>query len=669
MSQTSSQYKRLPLTTRIGRSWRLYLYIFPTIALLLTFSYYPAISALYHAFFKWDPFGREFWVGTANFRTLYNDLFRPLPGVTGGVFSAVQAVGWGAMGLLVAFFLLTEWIKEQSWTGVRLLATAPAAAAGVLALVTTGLLCTRQEASFFGTGYFEVVFGHAGRLALFVLAGLIACTFVQARRGGLAVLAAAVAAAFVQARKLPGILVDLPQVDADIWNCCQALVKFGPWLLVASAVLSVVVRTRSWKAVSGWAAATWLAGAAIAAVSLVYGLAGDSRGQLARGELLGDFLVGHLAVLALAGLQLAGWVKYQGGRRPKWRRLLALATVGVIFFAVGLLIALTTGSDLRASTWNLVRVMSFHLTIGLFMPLLIAEILFHLRSDRWKYIYRVLFIIPMVVPGIVALLMWQFIYNFKWGVLNQFINLFRRPETMYGVQLFFLAAAFVVAAYLLRMKHLARLREGRPGGWAKAALAALVLVAPLLLAGGYGVHRLTAGAEAQGFAEFACRHSGATSFWAWLDIRPRDWLGDNKIALYSIMFMGFPWIGTISMLIFYAGLQAIPTSVIESAKLDGATGLRRFFSIDFPLILGQFKLLLILGIIGGIQGFQNVLLLTYGGPGKSTNMPGLLMYKQAFNYARLGYGTAIGVAMFIIILAITYVNMKYIRPSAEEGAA
>lgn len=63
-----------------------------------------------------------------------------------------------------------------------------------------------------------------------------------------------------------------------------------------------------------------------------------------------------------------------------------------------------------------------------------------------------------------------------------------------------------------------------------------------------------------------------------------------------------------------------------------------------------------------------MLILTYGGPGKSTEMPGLSMFKEAFNYGRLGYGTTIGVAMFLVILALTYVNMRYIRPSAEEEA-
>jgi ABC-type sugar transport system permease subunit len=650
---------------RVGRHWRLYLYIFPTIALLLTFSYYPAISALYHAFFEWEPFGDEYWVGLTNFRVLYADLFQPQPALRAAAMTAVQAVGWGAMLAFVGFFLLTERIRERSWSGVRLLATLPGAVAAVLALTALGLTVARHRSSFYGTGYFEIAFGHIGRLALFTLVTVVACGFVQVRRGGWLAMPAGIVAAAVQARYIRHILVDLPQIEPDIWACTAAALKYAPWLLAACCVLSVVVRLRSWKAIGIWAGAVWMAGAIVTIVSLIVGLTGGGAGQLADGGLLGHFLFGHLAVLALAAGQMAGWLRQLADRPRMARGLLCSCTAAVICFAIGLLISVTQGSELREATWNLVRVMTFHLSVGLFMPLLIAEVLFHLRSDRWKYGYRVLFIIPMVVPGIVGVLMWQFIYNYKWGVLNQFINLFRRPETMHGTQLFFLVAAYAVALYLIRMRQLARLRAGRGATIPRAVVLAL-LAAPLLFVAGYGVY--AAGGGADGFAAFACRYSGASSFWAWLDPHPRDWLGDGDIALYSIMFMGFPWIGTISMLIFYAGLQAIPTSVLESARLDGAGGLRRFFSIDFPLILGQFKLLLILGIIGGIQGFQSVLLLTYGGPGKSTNMPGLGMYNYAFRHARLGYGTAVGVAMFIVILAITYVNIKYIRPSAEEGA-
>jgi raffinose/stachyose/melibiose transport system permease protein len=134
-----------------------------------------------------------------------------------------------------------------------------------------------------------------------------------------------------------------------------------------------------------------------------------------------------------------------------------------------------------------------------------------------------------------------------------------------------------------------------------------------------------------------------------------------------LMFMGFPWVGGFGLLIYYAGLQNISSDVFDSARIDGATGWTRFRFVDLPLLLGQIKLLVVLGFIGGLQGFQTQLLLTNGGPGYSTMVPGMHLYQNAITFDRMGYACAIGVALFVVILAITYINMKYIRSSAEAG--
>lgn len=148
----------------------------------------------------------------------------------------------------------------------------------------------------------------------------------------------------------------------------------------------------------------------------------------------------------------------------------------------------------------------------------------------------------------------------------------------------------------------------------------------------------------------------------------RVWLGDPTIALYALMFIGFPWIGGFSLLIYYAGLQNISQDVLDSCKIDGACGLKRIRYVDIPLILGQIKLMVVLGFIGGLQGFQTQLLLTNGGPGYSTMVPGLHLYQNAISYDRMGYACAIGVILFVVILGLTYVNMRYLRSSTEYEA-
>lgn len=143
------------------------------------------------------------------------------------------------------------------------------------------------------------------------------------------------------------------------------------------------------------------------------------------------------------------------------------------------------------------------------------------------------------------------------------------------------------------------------------------------------------------------------------------WIREPKIALYSLIFMGFPWIAPFNLLIFYAGLQGISQEVLESASLDGASGLRRVWTMDIPLIRPQFKLLFILSVIGSVQHLLVPLLMTNGGPGYSTYVPLLYMYTVAIKYGEFGYSMAISFVLFVIILVLTVINMRFIR--SEEG--
>ena len=102
------------------------------------------------------------------------------------------------------------------------------------------------------------------------------------------------------------------------------------------------------------------------------------------------------------------------------------------------------------------------------------------------------------------------------------------------------------------------------------------------------------------------------------------------------MVLGFPWVSGTAVLIYYAGLIGISDSVLDAARLDGVTGLQRIRRIDIPLIRGQIKFFLVVGIIDSMKGYEINLVLTNGGPGYSTMVPGLHMYQEAFAYQRMG---------------------------------
>ncbi len=144
----------------------------------------------------------------------------------------------------------------------------------------------------------------------------------------------------------------------------------------------------------------------------------------------------------------------------------------------------------------------------------------------------------------------------------------------------------------------------------------------------------------------------------------RAWLGDFSAVIPAIIFTGFPWVSSINVLILLAGWLTISKELFDAAAIDGVTWWSRFWRIELPLILGQLRLVLILAIIGGLQSYTNILILTQGGPGTSSMVPGLYLYTQAFQYFNFGYASAIGVILFVIILAFTILNMRYARSSA-----
>jgi raffinose/stachyose/melibiose transport system permease protein len=140
------------------------------------------------------------------------------------------------------------------------------------------------------------------------------------------------------------------------------------------------------------------------------------------------------------------------------------------------------------------------------------------------------------------------------------------------------------------------------------------------------------------------------------------WLSDPHIALVGILLIGFPWISNLGFLIFLGGLQNLPKDVLDASRLDGVSAVRRVFSIDIPLLLPQFRIVVILSGIFAVQNFIPILLLTNGGPGTATLVPGLDMYQSAFQNDQYGYGMAIGTLLFVVMLAFTLTMMRALRP-------
>ena len=146
-----------------------------------------------------------------------------------------------------------------------------------------------------------------------------------------------------------------------------------------------------------------------------------------------------------------------------------------------------------------------------------------------------------------------------------------------------------------------------------------------------------------------------------------DWLRDANWVIFSILFMGFPWIGGTSVLIYLSGLMNIPRDYFEAADLDGASAMQKIFKIHFPLITGQIRYFLVFGLINGLQDYGTQVVLTNGGPGYATYVPGYYMYELMNTHGEYGKASAIGVVLFVIIMALTFVTFKFVRFGEKNG--
>lgn len=144
------------------------------------------------------------------------------------------------------------------------------------------------------------------------------------------------------------------------------------------------------------------------------------------------------------------------------------------------------------------------------------------------------------------------------------------------------------------------------------------------------------------------------------------WLSDATVGITVIVVVNSLQFVGISMVIYLAGLQGVPTEYYEAAQLDGATWWQTFRSITVPLLQPAFATSIVLNLIGGLKLFDVVQVLTGGGPGQSTHSVSTLIGETYFSNQAAGYSAAIGVVLFVLIVAVTFVlNSLLIRKRVE----
>lgn len=150
-----------------------------------------------------------------------------------------------------------------------------------------------------------------------------------------------------------------------------------------------------------------------------------------------------------------------------------------------------------------------------------------------------------------------------------------------------------------------------------------------------------------------------------LEFLVHDWLGSIDTALLALIFVNFPWVSAASMLILLAALLDIPRELIDSFILDSNSTVRRMLKLDIPYIMGALRLVIVLSIIGTLQGLNFQLAMTGGGPASSTMVPAYHMYGMAFFASNYGYASAIGFTLFVLTMAMTILTKRYLRSGFE----
>ena len=131
------------------------------------------------------------------------------------------------------------------------------------------------------------------------------------------------------------------------------------------------------------------------------------------------------------------------------------------------------------------------------------------------------------------------------------------------------------------------------------------------------------------------------------------WLTDSRWAMISIIIMS-NWKGIgYAMLIFLAGLQGIPSELLDAATVDGANGWRRLRHVKVPLLTPTIFFILTTSFIGAFQAFDQFMIMTQGGPAFATTPLVLYIYRNGFAYFKMGYATSMATILFLCILAIT----------------
>ena len=158
---------------------------------------------------------------------------------------------------------------------------------------------------------------------------------------------------------------------------------------------------------------------------------------------------------------------------------------------------------------------------------------------------------------------------------------------------------------------------------------------------------------------------GLITYWLGaVGVHSTDWLDSTTLAMPAVIIVGIWKNVGFYMVIYIAGLQTIPKEFYEAARIDGASTWRRFRNITWPLLSNTTMFVTIIALIASFQAFDQIFVMTQGGPAFSTETLVMLIYREGFQQFQMGYASAIGYVLVLIILLFSLFQMRYFNRRA-----
>jgi len=265
--------------------------------------------------------------------------------------------------------------------------------------------------------------------------------------------------------------------------------------------------------------------------------------------------------------------------------------------------------------------------------------------------------VATAIGGFFAFTDWSGIGDFSWIGLDNFVKIFKDPSKIGALSnTLFLAFASVILSNIAGLALALGLNRGLKSRYVLRVLFFMpVVLSPLAVS---YIWKFIF--DFNGPINLVLRAIGLEQF-------AKPWVADPTWAIWTVLIV-IVWQNTgFAMVIYMAGLAAVPVEIEEAAAIDGANLWQRFWNVTLPSIRPAVAIATTLGLVNGLRVFDQIMALTAGGPAGATETLATQVYKQSFALGNFGYGAALALVLTLIILAFALVQQRVSNGRSEEN--